>query len=516
MGLTPISGRITLRTERDGVCTGEQTSQNIMCNGGLGELASALAWSAAQDQGSLIGAIANYMTPFYGAVGSGAYPPFNITGAINSGSTQVTQVSPNQVTFTGNVTSGSNTVTSVSSTTGISVGMTLTDTLRYIPPGAQVTAIVGTTLTLSANATNTTTSAETINGYYPLSPGMIIEATSGIPLYTTISSYSPSTNTVTMSKAATGDTMINAAALDTLTSGTTSVTSTSSTAINTVAGEMLIVIVGSYNGGTATNLTLTISDTLGGLAWTQIQGNNSTSFAAPAIFWAIATATTSGKVTVANTGTSTLVMQPWQVSNQGSSPIVQTINTTGYAASFPSPPNANSLVMTVFQEANASTPTNTQPNGFTSMISSNYAPVYLQAAQMNGLAYQNIMWAESGVTTAAPALLAIEIQPGPRTAMNVGTSATDLTLYNELGRAKVSAVTSSPPGSSGTANTFYQFQFGAQTATFTLTEAGVFANASSTVGTGSLLDHALFIPQFTWTAGDTLTMTAEFTWSNPT
>lgn len=125
------------------------------------------------------------------------------------------------------------------------------------------------------------------------------------------------------------------------------------------------------------------------------------------------------------------------------------------------------------------------------------------------------MWAESGVT-AAPALLAIEIQPGPNTAMNVGTSATDLTLYNELGRAQVSAVTSSPPGSSGTANTFYQFQFEAQTATFTLTEAGVFANASSTVGTGSLLDHALFIPQFTWTAGDTLTMTAEFTWSNPT
>ena len=511
MGLTPISGRITLRTERDGVCTGEQTSQNIMCNGGLGELASALAWSAAQDQGSLIGAIANYMTPFYGAVGSGAYPPFNITGAINSGSTQVTQVSPNQVTFTGNVTSGSNTVTSVSSTTGISVGMTLTDTLGYIPPGAQVTAIVGSTLTLSANATNTATS-DTINGYNPLSPGMIIEATSGIPLYTTISSYSPSTNTVTMSKAATGDTMNNAAALDTLTFGTTSVTSTSSTAINTVRGEMLIVIVGSYNGGTA---SLTISDTLGSLTWTKIQGNNGTSFAAPAIFWAITNAAMSGKVTVTNTGTSTLVMQPWQVSNQGSSPIVQTINTTGYAASFSSPPNANSLVMTVFQEANASTPIITQPNGFTSMISSNSGRVYLQAAQMNGLAYQNIMWAESGVT-AAPALLAIEIQPGPLTTMNVGTSATDLTLYNELGRAQVSAVTSSPPGSSGTANTFYQFQFEAQTATFTLTEAGVFANASSTVGTGSLLDHALFIPQFTWTAGDTLTMTAEFTWSNPT
>jgi len=511
MGLTPINGRITLRTERDGVCTGEQTSQNIMCNGGLGELASALAWSAAQDQGSLIGAVANYMTPFYGAVGSGAYPPFSINGAINSGSTQVTQVSPNQVTFTGNVTSGSNSVTSVSSTTGIFVGMTLSDVLGYIPPGAQVTAIVGSTLTLSANATNSATT-ETINGYYPLSPGMIIEATSGIPLYTTISSYSPSTNTVTMSKAATGDTMNNAVALDIVTTGTTSVTSSSSTAITTIAGEMLIVIVGSYNGGTA---NLSISDTLGGLTWTKIQGSNGTSFAAPAIFWAIASTATSGKVTVTDTGTSTLVMQPWQVSNQGSSPIVQTINATSYAASFTNPPNANSLVITVFEEANASTPTITQPNGFTSMMATSSGPVYLQAAQMNGLAYQNIMWAESGVT-AAPALLAIEIQPGPNTAMNVGTSATDLTLYNELGRAQVSAVTSSPPGSSGTANTFYQFQFEAQTATFTLTEAGVFANASSTVGTGSLLDHALFIPQFTWTAGDTLTMTAEFTWSNPT
>jgi Flp pilus assembly protein TadG len=61
---------------------------------------------------------------------------------------------------TGNITSASGSctmVTSVASTTNISVGMTVTDSSGGIPAGTTVTAINGSTLTLSACATKTVT-----------------------------------------------------------------------------------------------------------------------------------------------------------------------------------------------------------------------------------------------------------------------------------------------------------------------------------------------------------------------
>lgn len=93
-----------------------------------------------------------------------------------------------------------------------------------------------------------------------------------------------------------------------------------------------------------------------------------------------------------------------------------------------------------------------------------------------------------------------------------GTSTADTTLYSELDRVQVSAVASTPSGGSGS-STIWQFQFPIQTATYTLTEAGIFCLASNTANSGDMLDHALILPAFTWTQGDTMTLAAQLTWN---
>ncbi len=89
-----------------------------------------------------------------------------------------------------------------------------------------------------------------------------------------------------------------------------------------------------------------------------------------------------------------------------------------------------------------------------------------------------------------------------------GTPAvTDTQLYAELNRAQVSAVTATPL--SNGAATVFQFQFPVNSLSYSISEAGLFTLASVTVNSGDLLDHALISPAFVWTAGDTLTLSAQ-------
>lgn len=89
-----------------------------------------------------------------------------------------------------------------------------------------------------------------------------------------------------------------------------------------------------------------------------------------------------------------------------------------------------------------------------------------------------------------------------------GTPAnTDTQLYDELTRAEVSAVVSTPL--SNGAATIFQFQFPANGITYQISEIGLFTLSSVTVNSGDLLDHAVISPAFTWTLGETLTLSAQ-------
>ena len=89
-----------------------------------------------------------------------------------------------------------------------------------------------------------------------------------------------------------------------------------------------------------------------------------------------------------------------------------------------------------------------------------------------------------------------------------GTPAnTDTQLYAELTRAQVSAVVSTPL--SDGAATIFQFQFPANGVSYQISEVGLFTLASVGVNSGDLLDHAVISPAFTWTAGETMTLSAQ-------
>ena len=70
-----VKGRLTLATYRDGVLTGQITVKNTPCLAGLNDLAAAVGWAGTQDQASLIGSQPEFLTPLYGAVGTGTGVP---------------------------------------------------------------------------------------------------------------------------------------------------------------------------------------------------------------------------------------------------------------------------------------------------------------------------------------------------------------------------------------------------------------------------------------------------------
>lgn len=83
-------------------------------------------------------------------------------------------------------------------------------------------------------------------------------------------------------------------------------------------------------------------------------------------------------------------------------------------------------------------------------------------------------------------------------AVGSGTSVTpakaDTQLAVELGRNTIGSGASLPASSALAAATVWQFFFPQPATSWTVTEAGVFANATSAVNTGTLLNHLLITP----------------------
>lgn len=72
-----IRGRLSLSVLRpDGTVRDRREGANVMCTNGFTALAAALVWSGIQDQAASLGVTSpTYLTPLYGAVGSGGGTP---------------------------------------------------------------------------------------------------------------------------------------------------------------------------------------------------------------------------------------------------------------------------------------------------------------------------------------------------------------------------------------------------------------------------------------------------------
>lgn len=91
----------------------------------------------------------------------------------------------------------------------------------------------------------------------------------------------------------------------------------------------------------------------------------------------------------------------------------------------------------------------------------------------------------------------------------VGSSATapakaDTQLGAELGRETVGGAGSTPASATVAAAATWLFYFPNPATTWTVAEAGVFAGASSTANSGTLLDHWVFSPTLTVPTSDSL------------
>lgn len=80
----------------------------------------------------------------------------------------------------------------------------------------------------------------------------------------------------------------------------------------------------------------------------------------------------------------------------------------------------------------------------------------------------------------------------------------DTQLYSELSRQTVGAGASTPASSSIAGQATWLFYFPQPLVTWTVTEAGVFANATSVTNSGSMVDHWSFSPSLTVTTTNTL------------
>ena len=90
-------------------------------------------------------------------------------------------------------------------------------------------------------------------------------------------------------------------------------------------------------------------------------------------------------------------------------------------------------------------------------------------------------------------------------------AASNTSLFTELSRQTVGAGASSPATPSINALATWLFYFPSPATTWTVTEAGVFANATSGTSSGFLIDHWAFSPTVTVTPTNTLILQASFT-----
>lgn len=87
----------------------------------------------------------------------------------------------------------------------------------------------------------------------------------------------------------------------------------------------------------------------------------------------------------------------------------------------------------------------------------------------------------------------------------VPVTAIDTALTAELARGPVSQA------SAGNGQTAWSFFFGSSQAVGTISEAGAFASAGVTPGSGILIDHVIISPALVKTATQTMTMQVSFT-----
>lgn len=93
----------------------------------------------------------------------------------------------------------------------------------------------------------------------------------------------------------------------------------------------------------------------------------------------------------------------------------------------------------------------------------------------------------------------------------VGTvAAADTALFSEYSRIQVGAGGSIPATPSINAQATWQFYFPQPSTNQTITEAGVFANATSTGGSGTMMDHWAFSPTVSFTTANTLLLQVSF------
>lgn len=86
-----------------------------------------------------------------------------------------------------------------------------------------------------------------------------------------------------------------------------------------------------------------------------------------------------------------------------------------------------------------------------------------------------------------------------------GTPAkSDTQLFTELGRQTVGAGAASPATPSVAAEAVWLFYFPTPASTWTVTEAGLFAGATATANSGTMLDHWAFSPSVTVTTSNSL------------
>lgn len=87
---------------------------------------------------------------------------------------------------------------------------------------------------------------------------------------------------------------------------------------------------------------------------------------------------------------------------------------------------------------------------------------------------------------------------------------TDTVLFTELGRQPVGAAGSTPASASVASQATWLFYFPNPTSNWTVTEAGVFAGATSVAGSGSMMDHWAFSPSVAVTTLESLILQLSF------
>ena len=205
------------------------------------------------------------------------------TGIPASPPTTITSFpTPVAFTFTAITAAGSNVLTSVSSTTGLAAGQALTGT--GIPANTVITVVGTTTVTMSANATATITSAETVTA---LSTYVAMSANATTTI-TSVETVSATATVVTISQNATA-TMTAASFKGTTTSASNVLTAVSSVAGLAVGQALLGTGIPANTVITAvgtTTVTMSSNATAAGTAVTITTAQN---FVCPIIFNATAT-----------------------------------------------------------------------------------------------------------------------------------------------------------------------------------------------------------------------------------